>query len=104
MEEGGMRTQKILFAALILIGCGPKQPVIHVPTDTADCPAACKHLRGEDGSGLSCEEGKPLADGTTCEKFCADTQNSGHALVPSCVVKITKCSDMDHIDDFCPKK
>jgi len=99
-----MKSSIFVFVLTALAaGCGPKKPVVHVPTDTEDCPAACKHLRGEDGSGLNCEEGKPLPDGTTCEKFCADTQNSGHALVPSCVVRITKCSDMDHVDDFCPK-
>ncbi len=97
--------RRILFVLLIAAaGCGPKQRVVvHVPEDTADCPAACRHLRGEDGSGLHCPEGDELPDGTTCEKFCSDTQNSGHALRPSCVVMITKCEDMDHPEDFCPK-
>lgn len=94
-------TSVLIASAIALSGCPKKetiQPVIHVPSDTPDCPAACSHLRD-----LKCEEGSPLQDGTTCEKFCEDTQNSGHALKPSCVVRITKCSDMDHLDDFCPK-
>jgi hypothetical protein len=93
----------LVLMMLSLSGCPKSQVVVHVPDDTNDCPAACKHLRGEDGSGLKCEEGNPLEDGTTCEKFCENSQNSGHALTPSCVLKITKCSDMEHLDDFCTK-
>ena len=56
----------------------------------ADCPAACEKLRE-----LGCPEGQPLEDGTTCEKFCKDTQESGHALRPSCVMNITACSQVN---------
>ncbi|OPZ34512.1 MAG: hypothetical protein BWY99_02507 [Synergistetes bacterium ADurb.BinA166] len=96
-------TAAILTLIASLAACGPRnEPVVHVPDDTPDCPAACRHLRGEDGSGLDCEEGKDLPDGTTCEKFCLDTQQSGHGLNPSCVVRVGKCSDMDRLQDFCP--
>jgi len=60
------------------------------PKDTKDCPLACEHLRA-----LGCPEGEPLEDGTTCEKFCKDTQESGHALRPSCVITITSCDQID---------
>jgi hypothetical protein len=91
------------FAVLVLASCSSrKEPVVHVPEDTPDCPAACRHLRGEDGSGLSCDEGKDLPDGTTCEKFCEDVQTAGHRLDPSCVVRIKECADMDRLQSFCP--
>ena len=64
------------------------------PKDTADCPAACEKLRA-----LGCPEGQPLEDGTTCEKFCQDTQESGHALRPSCVMDITTCEQLPKCTD-----
>jgi hypothetical protein len=88
-----------LALTLCLAACGPavEHPHPHLPTDTPRCPDACAHLRE-----LKCDEGQPLADGTTCEAFCESTQSSGHALMPSCVVNIKKCSDMDELDSFCP--
>lgn len=88
-----------LALTLCLAACGPavEHPHPHLPTDTPRCPDACAHLRE-----LKCDEGQPLADGTTCEAFCESTQTSGHALMPSCVVNIKKCSDMDELDSFCP--
>jgi hypothetical protein len=83
--------------AFVLAACGQTMPTPHVPTDTPRCPDACAHLRN-----LKCDEGNPLEDGTTCEAFCESTQGSGHALEPSCVVNITKCSDMDNLEPFCP--
>jgi hypothetical protein len=82
----------VWFLPLFLLGCPPPtpKPVPHQPTDTASCATACKKLQD-----LKCEEGKPLEDGTTCEKFCTDTQTSGHALRPSCILeKVQKCADI----------
>jgi len=62
------------------------------PPDTQDCGAACSHLRD-----LGCEEGQPLEDGTTCEQFCVETQDSGHWLRPSCVINITTCSELETV-------
>lgn len=92
-----MKTLIFVAFAILLVGC-PHNPVVHHPTDTASCGTACQHLRD-----LKCEEGSPLPDGTTCEGFCQSTQNSGHALVPSCVVNIKQCTDMNNLDAFCPK-
>jgi hypothetical protein len=80
-----------LFLAATLLGatCKPPPPQPVEPKDTADCPAACEKLRE-----LGCPEGDPLEDGTTCEVFCKDTQESGHALRPSCVMGITDCSQL----------
>ncbi len=94
-----------LFVVLILVGC-PKpipKPDPQIPTDTANCADACKHIGPE---GLNCPEGKTLDDGTTCTKFCEDTQNTGHSLHASCVMKIQKCSDMETIQhsNECPFK
>ena len=82
-----------LFVASVSMGtkCGVKPvPTPIEPKDTADCPSACEKMRS-----LGCEEGTPLEDGTTCEKFCIDTQKSGHALRPSCVMEITACDQAE---------
>lgn len=110
-----------IIVSITFIGCpkDPEHPPVHLPTDTADCPAACNHLRklkcqeGDTIPGAFCASGKPKngkcetgekpAD-LTCEIFCVQTQTSGHALVPSCVVNIQKCTDMDRVNDFCPKE
>ena len=77
----------------ILVSCSGTFDVVptpNVPTDTPNCNSACARL-----NELKCEEGKPLEDGTTCETFCINTQNSGHALNPSCVMKITACDQIN---------
>jgi len=84
----------IVFAFLLPVVMGSKcgvnpQPTPVEPKDTAYCPAACDKLRV-----LGCEEGNNLPDGTTCETFCLDTQKSGHALRPSCVMDIQTCADI----------
>lgn len=88
-----------IAASFAVLSCGPsvQHPHVHQPTDTPKCADACIHLRE-----LKCVEGTPLPDGTTCESFCESTQNSGHALTPSCVMRINKCSDMEQLDAFCP--
>jgi hypothetical protein len=71
--------------------CGVRpQPMPVEPKDTAMCASACDQLRM-----LGCEEGDNLEDGTTCEQFCIDTQKSGHALRPSCVVDMTACDQLE---------
>lgn len=97
-----MKIHNLIYLVFVVTFCsacpnGPEHPHVHQPTDTASCPTACSHLRD-----LKCEEGEPLPDGTTCEDFCISTQTSGHALTPSCVVNIQKCSDMSNLDSFCP--
>ncbi len=87
---------KTFFLALILslAACGPavQRPHPHLPTDTPRCPDACAHLRN-----LKCEEGQPLEDGTTCEDFCQATQESGHALNPTCVMTIKSCDELNTV-------
>lgn len=100
----------LILAAVLLVGCpGPiPRPAPVIPTDTASCPSACQHLRD-----LRCPEGNPIPHpdhfddrsfDATCEKFCEDTQQSGHALQPSCVMRIRKCSDMESVQksNVCP--
>jgi len=53
-------------------------------------PTACEHLRV-----LGCPEGQPLEDGTTCEKFCKDTQENGQPLNPTRVMSITTCIEIE---------
>ncbi len=87
--------QSVLMVAsfLLLSGAtcrGPVVPVVIEPEDTIRCPAACEHLRA-----LGCEEGTPLADGTTCETFCVDTQKNGYPLNPTCIMSIKKCTEVE---------
>ena len=81
-----------LLLLVTLVACHTYGPVLPpmptTPTDT-NCAGACEHLRV-----LGCEEGAPLPDGTTCEQFCKETQKQGHALRPSCVMKLKSCSPM----------
>ena len=85
--------------AAIAAGCvsSIQHPAIHAPNDTPQCADACVHLRT-----LKCAEGNPLPNGTTCEQFCQSTQQSGHALILSCVMRINNCSEMDSLDALCP--
>ena len=88
----------LIIVALISMGatCGIKpQPMPVEPKDTAMCSAACDHL-----FMLGCKAAEPLKDGTTCTDFCIKTQQSGHALRPSCIVTISKCSELN---DVCQK-
>jgi hypothetical protein len=92
----GAKSRLILVLAAVLCGC-PNREVIRPtpvqPTDTSSCAAACKKL-----DDMHCEEGKPLEDGTSCTKFCEDTQHSGHALRPSCILeKVSRCQDIDKL-------
>ncbi len=111
--------KRFLFICLFLFGCDPKKiPVIHTPDDTETCPDACAHLRKlrcEEASTVPnawCENGSipkksGCSDGSapgdlTCERFCEQTQKKGHALTPTCVVRIGRCADLEELDDFCP--
>lgn len=87
----------LLILPLLLVGCpSVPKPTPHVPDDTPSCASACIKL---DKDHLNCEEGKPLDDGTSCQKFCEDTQNSGHALRPSCIlsVDVKTCADIQKV-------
>jgi hypothetical protein len=80
----------ILVIIVILMGAhcgGPPPPLLLEPTDTDNCAAACARL-----VELSCPEGAPLEDGTTCTAFCEETQRSGHPLNPTCVMGLRECS------------
>lgn len=82
----------VVLLSVVLLGC-PAQGIPRVrplPTDTASCRTACDHLET-----LDCDEGKPLENGTTCTKFCEDTQNSGHALNASCVANVKSCKEVE---------
>lgn len=87
-----MRPSIGTLALLLSCSTTPVEPrsTPRLPDDTASCADACSRLRQ-----LGCVESQPLEDGTSCEKFCEDTQNSGHALGPSCVSKIGSCAEVD---------
>ncbi len=86
-----------ILVACLLVGCAATLPKAEEIKDTHDCNGACKHLQD-----LKCSEGNDY-QGQSCVEFCTQTQDTGHALKPSCVLNITKCEDMFNLDKFCPK-
>jgi len=88
-----IRALLMLIVAALVLGAScqtPRPPPIAIePTDTANCASACEKL-----NQLGCPEGEPLEDGTTCTKFCEDTQQSGHPLNPTCVMGMTACGEL----------
>lgn len=85
------------FAALMLCAghCDtPPADVRPKPVEAGtpeDCAAACAHM-----AQLGCEEAKPTPKGATCEDVCNNVESSGTiTLSPACVVKITKCEEID---------
>jgi hypothetical protein len=83
--------KKLTFlVSIILASCVFQSPPPN--TDPENCAKACEKIGP---SGLGCPEGEPLEDGTSCTKFCEDTQNSGHPLNAGCFMsKVQKCSDI----------
>jgi hypothetical protein len=82
---------RLLILSVFLISCGHIRPIpVPIPKDSSSCAAACANLQK-----LGCEEGKPLEDGTTCEKFCVDTQKAGHDLNPKCLVTVEECYEVE---------
>jgi hypothetical protein len=80
---------------LFILGCSSiPQPTPHPPIDTPSCATACQKMEG-----MGCEEAQPAEDGTTCQKFCEDTQSSGHALSPSCIAQdsVKTCNDVQKV-------
>ncbi len=94
---------KKLFVVIFLGSCSNQvpKPDPKIPQDTHNCANACAHLQS-----LGCPEGESLEDGTTCREFCESTQMNGHALNPSCVMKIQRCTDMESVQwqTICPHK
>jgi hypothetical protein len=86
---------RTIILSLFIIACSstPK-PTPHPPDDTPSCTTACQKMEN-----MGCEEAQPAEDGTTCQKFCEDTQNSGHALNPSCIMQtsVRICADIQNI-------
>lgn len=97
-----LATAILVFLATTAFSCdNVVKPDPKLPTDTDQCAPACENLRS-----LGCEEGEDLVNGetdevVTCEAFCKETQEKGHALNPTCVAKITAC---DQIETECMEK
>jgi len=53
------------------------------------CNSFCQHAQA-----LQCPEGTPLPDGTSCAKFCIDTENAGHDLNTACRIKAKDCAEL----------
>lgn len=78
--------------ALILTACNPLLPEpapVPQTRDDVPCADACSRLRS-----LSCNEGEPTPDGTTCETICEDTNASGAVTYPTgCVAAAKDCAE-----------
>jgi hypothetical protein len=53
------------------------------------CNDFCQHAQA-----LQCPEGTPLADGTSCAKFCVDTEEAGHDLNTTCRIAAKNCAEL----------
>ena len=95
-----------LFATTLLLlvsvlGCPdpnviPKPPNPN-PNVRADCALACKNI-GPKPDGLECEEGKPTADGQTCQQVCEGMPNTTQDYL-NCVATVTECGQISR----CPR-
>lgn len=75
---------KYLLALMLVLSCTPiKRPDPVIPTNTDMCLPACEHM-----TGLGCDI---PAD---CEAFCVEFQDNGVPLMPSCILKQTRCNDI----------
>ncbi len=94
MGPKGRLTLTACLVTVLVTGCPqPAHPTVRKLEDTPSCAAACRKL--ED---MKCDIAQPLEDGTTCTKFCEDTQNNGHALKPSCILeKVSRCDEVDRL-------
>ena len=97
-----------IVLALVIACCGPKpqpneppfpdDPVPVEPEDpdkTYTCETACQHLRGDDGSGLNCEEGQDTPNSGTCEAVCKNTIGTPTEMPVECMSKVTDCSQTE---------
>lgn len=98
---------RLVFAALLaaMLSCaciptvdpkpppGPVEPVDPVKVES-NCANSCAHLRGEDGSGLDCELGKPTPKGTTCETLCETLEANGVQWI-ACTLPAVSCADAE---------
>ena len=53
------------------------------------CNDFCQHAQA-----MQCPEGTPLADGTSCAKFCIDTEAAGHDLNTACRIAAKNCAEL----------
>lgn len=75
--------------AVVVVSCTPVHP--KAPQATIDiCEKACHNLGP---SVLNCEEGKPLANGTSCVDFCIETYVKGHDLQANCAILAKSCDE-----------
>jgi hypothetical protein len=81
-----------LALCLTLLACNPLLPEpapVPQQRDDVPCANACSRLRS-----LSCDEGEPTPDGTTCEEVCRGVNESSAVTWPTgCVAAAKDCSE-----------
>ena len=89
-----LRLLALMMLVLMMLGASCRgvhlPPIAVEPNDTENCPAACENLRL-----LGCPEGLPVENGDTCEKVCVDQQQQGLPRNPTCVMKMSACSELE---------
>lgn len=86
----------LVSMTILLIGCPSRVPDPILPDDTDQCHAACDNLLT-----LECKDSKGnllggmTPDGELCVLFCAEFQSKGIPLNPTCLGKITDCSQIN---------
>ena len=56
---------------------------------TEACRNYCQHAEA-----MQCPEGAPLGDGTSCLKFCVDTNEAGHSMDFGCASRAANCEEL----------
>lgn len=94
---------KLLVLALpMLLACHPtpqpNPPPGPEPLDAAagpTCATYCAHVRA-----LGCIQGKPTAEGATCEQVCSNVQTSGYARLDlKCSTNAADCRAVDRCEE-----
>ena len=82
-----------ILLLLVLAACSSTPPPKPQPPDkSADCEAACEHLRG-----LDCALGEPTPEGNTCEHVCEKLEANGVRFI-SCTIDVTTCAMAEHCE------
>lgn len=89
-----------------LASCGPTivtpgPPPSQVTDLPASCASTCVHIgpkTAENPEALDCEEGRPTADGQTCQQVCEGIPNTTQDYL-DCVRTVTACDQISR----CPR-
>lgn len=87
MSNHPRKSPGLVFAVVLLLGCGEIKPIPTPPAGPYSCETAC-----ERGADLGCAYAAPTPAGASCGEVCRNVQSSGflrwdlecRTLAPSC--------------------